>query len=92
MPGGSTGFNAPLSGWGSFWFKSALTYLYDITDTIYVFSNINKEVRFLSQTTRPYFDRLQLAFYFSIQGDYDGLNRLWGSLDDYYYARCVKEE
>jgi uncharacterized protein (TIGR02145 family) len=92
MPGGSTGFNARMAGYASFWFKRRLVYPYDIYDTVYVFKQKGHEVRFISQDIRPFFERMQAALYFGIQDNYDGINLLWGSLDDYYYARCIRDE
>jgi len=89
--GGSLGFNARYTGSGSFAFEFD-TITGDIVDTSYTFNGLGKEVKFLSITKRSYFERSQSQFYMGLMKNYDGVDFLWGDLNGYFYARCIKKE
>ncbi len=93
LVGGSLGFNVEYyAGFGTFAFE------YDpydpdrIVDTLYYYHKLGDEVKFLSTTTRRYFDEYQCQFYMGLMKKFDGVDLLWGDLNGYFYARCIKNE
>jgi uncharacterized protein (TIGR02145 family) len=92
LVGGSMGFNGRYTGYMTFQF------IYDpydpekIVDTVYFSNGITEEVKFLSTTTRPYQFELQAQFYMGLQRKFDGVDLLWGDLNGYFYARCIKND
>ena len=90
MVGGSLGFNARYTGRG--WFLFEYSPDGSIADTLYFYDGLYKEVQYLSISNRPYFNRFQAQFYMGLQRNYDGIDRLWGNADGYFYVRCIKEE
>lgn len=91
MVGGSVGFNARYTGSGHFEF------VYDpitdnIVDTLYYFKGLYEEVKFLSLTTRPYLSEYHSQFYMGLIRIADAVDLMWGDLNGYFYARCLRED
>jgi len=88
MVGGSLGFNARFTGYGSF------NYIYDVWGNIvghsYDFEALGEEARFLSLTTRPGAYESQSLFYMGLQKDFAGVDFLWGNLKGMFSIRCIK--
>jgi uncharacterized protein (TIGR02145 family) len=88
--GGSVGFNARYTGSGGFQFK------YDsfgiITDTIFHFTDLYTEVKYLSLTTRPFQSEFMSQFYMGLIRISEQADFMWGDLNGYFYVRCLKNE
>ncbi len=92
LVGGSTGFNARYTGSGFFVFMYHPIYPDVVIDTIYTFSGLYQEVKYLSTTTRPHFNEYMAQFYMGFLRDVDAIDLMWGNLNGYFYVRCLKEE
>ena len=88
MVGGSLGFNARYTGFGSYVF--VINQLGIITDTIYTYERFMEEVRFMTSTKRNSFPEIS-QYVYGIQRNYDGFNQMWKTIDGYYPIRCIKE-
>jgi len=92
LVGGSLGFNAHYTGSGSFAFMYHPIYPEVVIDTIYTFSGLYQEVKFLSLTTRAFFSEYQAQFYMGLIRNVDAVDLMWGNLNGYFYARCIKKD
>ncbi len=84
MVGGRLGFNARYTGYG--------THYEPPSNPSVRFFGLYQEVQFLSITTRPFQSEYQAQFYMGIQRNFDGVNLMWGNLNGYFYARCLKND
>jgi uncharacterized protein (TIGR02145 family) len=93
LVGGSLGFNVEYyAGFGSFVLVEDPKNPGSFVDTVYYFHGAGEEIKFLSTTTRPFFEENHCQFYMGLMKKFDGVDLLWGDLNGYFYARCVKNE
>jgi len=89
MAGGSLGFNAKYTGYASY--AIVLNDFDKPKDTIWEFIGLDKDVKFLSQTTRPFLYRNQTQSIMWLRKNFDGMDVWWDDPDCFYYIRCIKE-
>lgn len=92
MVGGSLGFNAHYGGTATYIIIYTLTNPPEPVDTVYTFRNLHDEARFLSITSRSYFDELRCLFHLGFRSDSQGVDITWGNLNAYFSVRCIKDE
>lgn len=83
MVGGNLGFNARYTGFG---LKK------ENKEFPVLFYGLYKEVKFLSISIRPFQSEYECQFYMGLQRIFDGVDLMWGDLNGYFYARCIKND